>query len=181
VRKYIILSGAVLSLSLVAQAGNVKVKALPPYSGAVNGASICDQVAGNLVANCGFETGDFTSWAQSGDLSYTGVDNGSANTGAFGAYFGPVDSLGFITQTLATTAGQTYSLTFYLRNAGLPNQFTVSWDGSTISDQTDLSDFPYTTVTVDGLVASDDSTALTFGLYNLPDFFWLDDVSVVPN
>jgi hypothetical protein len=57
----------------------------------------------------------------------------------------------------------------------------VSWDGSTISDQTDLSDFPYTTVTVDGLVASDDSTALTFGLYNLPDFFWLDDVSVVPN
>ena len=24
--------------------------------------SLCDSIAGNLVANCGFETGDFTGW-----------------------------------------------------------------------------------------------------------------------
>ena len=29
--------------------------------------SICDAVSGNLVANCGFETGDFTGWILSGN------------------------------------------------------------------------------------------------------------------
>ena len=26
--------------------------------------SICDNIAGNLVVNCGFETGDLTGWTQ---------------------------------------------------------------------------------------------------------------------
>jgi len=30
------------------------------------GLSYCDGVAGNLIANCGFETGDFTDWALAG-------------------------------------------------------------------------------------------------------------------
>src|ERR1700728_1754539 len=30
------------------------------------GSSICAAVAGNLVANCGFETGDFTGWTVTG-------------------------------------------------------------------------------------------------------------------
>ncbi len=64
-------SGVVLCFSFLAQAGKVTVKALPSKSGAVNGiGSICDNVPGNLVANCGFETADFTSWAQSGNLAY---------------------------------------------------------------------------------------------------------------
>src|SRR5713226_2730052 len=107
------LSGVVLCFSFLAQAGKVKVQALPSKSAAVNG-SICDGVDGNLVMNCGFETGDFTNWAQSGNTGFTGVDDLSANSGAFGAYFGPIGDLGYITQTLSTIPGQTYSLTFYL-------------------------------------------------------------------
>ena len=29
--------------------------------------SICDGIAGNIVSNCGFESGDFTSWTRSGN------------------------------------------------------------------------------------------------------------------
>jgi hypothetical protein len=182
VRKYITLCGAVLSFSFLAQAENVTVKAWPSNSGAVNGvASICDGVAGNLVLNCGFETGDFTSWARSGDPSFTGISAAAANSGTSGLLTGPNVSLGFITQTLSTAADQTYSLTFYLRNSGRPNRYTVSWNGTIVSDQTDVADFPYVAVTIDGLVATGDSTDLTFGFFNPPDYFWFDDVSVVAN
>jgi hypothetical protein len=174
------LSGVVLCFSFLAQAGKVKVQALPSKSAAVNG-SICDGVANNLVLNCGFETGDFTNWAQSGDLSFTGVDDLSANSGAFGGFFGPIGDLGYITQTLSTTAGQTYSLTYYISNSMTPNHFTVIWDGMIVSDDTDIPDFPYMSVTVDGLTASADGTDLTFGFYNVPSYILLDDVSVVAN
>ena len=79
--------------------------------------SICDGIAGNIVANCGFETGTFASWTQSGNTGFAGVSGGGVeNSGDFGAFFGPVGSLGFITQV--TTAGRTYDLTFWLQSDG---------------------------------------------------------------
>jgi len=182
VRKYIIVSGVALCFSFVAQAAKVTVKALPSNSGAVNGiASICDGVDGNLVQNCGFESGDFTGWDQSGDPSFTGVNPSSANSGAYGGFFGPIGDLGYIAQTLTTTAGQTYSLTYYFTNSGSPNEFVVYWDGMIISDQSDLGDFPYASITVDGVTASGDSTELKFGFRNDPSYILFDDVSVVAN
>jgi hypothetical protein len=62
-----------------------------------------------------------------------------------------------------------------------PNHFTVIWDGMIVSDDTDIPDFPYMSVTVDGLTASADGTDLTFGFYNVPSYILLDDVSVVAN
>ena len=41
--------------------------------------SICDSIAGNLVANCGFETGTFSSWTQSGNTDFTGT-NGNVHS-----------------------------------------------------------------------------------------------------
>ena len=52
---------------------------------------ICQSVAGNLVANCGFETGDFTGWTQSGNLGlHRRHRRRFAFSGNYAAYLGPI-------------------------------------------------------------------------------------------
>src|SRR5262245_30460225 len=74
----------------------------------------------NLVTNPGFETGNFTGWALSGDTFFTGVDGFAPHSGSFGAFLGTsipiaifpitLPSTGSITQTLATTVGVSYNI-----------------------------------------------------------------------
>jgi len=184
-KKYAGLSIALLCFSLVAVGGSQTVKKSPAVinlSGAVTGSSQCDGVDGNLVANCGFETGDFTAWTQSGDLGFTFVDNPSAHSGTFGAAMGPVGDQGMLTQTLQTTAGGTYTLTFWLRNdGGTPNNFYIIWDGTVIDGVVDAGFFSYMQLTYDGLVASADGTDLTFSFLQVPAWWHLDDVTVTPS
>jgi hypothetical protein len=85
---------------------------------ALDPAAACDRVPGNLVVNCGFETGDFTGWTRSGDPTYTNIDTPSAHSATYGLDIGPVNDLGFIAQNLATTSGATYSLCYWLLNLG---------------------------------------------------------------
>jgi hypothetical protein len=83
---------------------------------------------------------------------------------------------------IPTVPGGSYDLSFWLRNFDSPNRFQVYWDGQLIFDQIDMPNFDYTLQSggpFSGLIASTDSTALTFGYYNLPDFFFLDDIVVV--
>jgi hypothetical protein len=55
----------------------------------------------------------------------------------------------------------------------------VATFGDTIlSTFTDLSDFPYTQF-VNTVIATSDSTLLTFSAYQVPSFFLLDDISVI--
>ncbi len=74
-------------------------------------ASICDGVAGNVIVNCGFETGDLTGWTAGGNFSFSGV-SGSApyvNSGNFGAQLGPVGSDGTLSQSFM---GNTVTFSF---------------------------------------------------------------------
>jgi len=138
----------------------------------------CARVAGNLVANCGFETGDSTGWTRSGDQSFTSIDAVSAHSGSFGLDTGPTGTLGFFAQNLATKAGGSYSLCYWLSNEGGPaNQFQVSWGGTIIRDESGRSPFPYTQSCHD-VVAPSDSTELKFGFLQVPSYFHFDDVSV---
>jgi hypothetical protein len=169
--------GLFSALILSGAAGAEKTARISNY-GNVNGGSLCDATTGNLVTNCGFETGDFSSWIQSGDLSYTSVEN-VPYSGFWAVYTGPTGDLGYVSQNLPTDPDGVYNLTFWLANSQTPNHFQVSWGGNVIFDSLDMADFSYTQFEFDGLVASTGSTELKFGFYNLPDYFALDDVVVV--
>jgi hypothetical protein len=91
--------------------------------------SICDAIASNLVANCGFETGDFTDWSTS-NLNASGVESfgfdEGPNSGSFFAALGNVGSDGTISQTLSTVIGQPYTISFYFASdGGTPNDFSA--------------------------------------------------------
>src|SRR5215831_15760142 len=79
-----------LFLSPSAQAEKKNFTPTPVRVGGNDGLNggTCAGVPGNIVANCGFETGDFTGWLQSGDPSFTGVRTdpfgiGFPNSGAY--------------------------------------------------------------------------------------------------
>jgi len=150
-----------------------------------------------LVGNAGFETGDFTDWnfaADNGNNFIDSVDGtdlfGSptipgvndslfVHSGIYGAFLGQTGSLGFISQTLPTTSGQRYKLSFWLDNpaTGTPNEFNASWNGTTLFDGVNLGKFAWTNMQF-VVSATQSSTILQFGFLNDLNAFGLDDVTV---
>jgi len=163
--------------------GGTAVTSPPPGGGIGHDtASICDGVAGNLVMNCGFETGDFTGWSLTGNTGYTGVYGSPYNnSGNYGAYLGPIGSDGFLSQTITDAPGATLDLSFWLENEYYgPDEFSVQWDGTTILNLgSNLGPFGYTNYNVAGLPGTGSDT-LQFTYYQTPSYFGLDDVVVIP-
>lgn len=136
--------------------------------------------ADNLVTNPGFETGDFTGWTQSGNTGFTGVDSQAPRSGNFAAFFGPIETLGFISQSLTTVPGEIYQLSYWLNNTSAGNNaFQVSWGGDIVGTSLiNSAGFAYTQFSVPGLLATSGSTTLSFGFRNDEGFWNFDDVSV---
>jgi hypothetical protein len=148
------------------------------------GASAPD-VAGELVINGGFETGNFTGWNVA--TGNAGVDMASAHSGTYGAFFNPVGAVGFIFGGAGTTAFALYDLTFWLANdGGTPNHFEVSWGGAVLDSANNAPAMPYTRFTYAGLHGANGppgsplvaSTHVDFGFRNDALKWHLDDVSV---
>ena len=138
-------------------------------------------VAGNLVDNPGFETGDFTGWTVGGLTAYTNVVSYApyVNTGDYGAQFSGVSGdPGLLSQTLTTDPGQDYVVDFWLYSfGGTPSGFSVTFDGTSLFSETNMPAAPYTEYTFT-TTAVDSSALLQFSAYDNPSYFGLDDVSV---
>ena len=146
------------------------------------GNDIC-QVPGNLVQNCGFETGDFTSWLQSGNTGFTSVSTFYAFSGNYGAQLGPVGSDGFLSQFVGDNSTQ-YFVSFALYNdGGAPNDFTVYWNGTDVGpDLVDAANFSYTELS--GILSGNSgagSNEITFAFRQDPSYWGLDSVVVRNN
>jgi len=133
------------------------------------------------VVNPGFETGNFSGWTTipAGSGSFFGVD-GAPHTGNNAAFFGGVTagSYDMILQDLATTPGQSYTLRFWLANdGGTPSSFQALWGGSTVVNVTNSAGFDYTLFSAN-VTATSATTQLKFQSYQVPAFFFLDDISV---
>jgi hypothetical protein len=141
----------------------------------------CTTITGNLITNCGFETGDFTGWdvLDSGNMRVFALPN----NGSFAAALGSVSHPGCIGQTLATNPGQAYTLSFALLNSTSPNNFSnnfyVLHNGVAVSgDMQNMPDFGYTQYMIRDsmrfVAVGNDS--VHFCARNDPNFFFLDDV-----
>jgi hypothetical protein len=102
--------------------------------------SECDAIPGNLVMNCGFETGDFTDWAV--DANATGVasdfDGILPHSGSFFAFLGDTSGTypyGTLSQTITDTSGDTLQLSYWLGSDGAtPNYNEVDWNGVVVPE-----------------------------------------------
>jgi len=145
--------------------------------------SLAGTAQANIVSNGGFETGNFSGWTQFGN---TGFDSVSTNAlvvqaGSQGASFGEVGAFSGIFQTLATTAGASYQISFWLRNISsvTPNAMAFNWNGGGAElSFTNAAAFGYTNYTY-LLAATGATTDLRFGFRHDPAFWALDTVSVV--
>ena len=153
--------------------------------------------------NGGFETGDLTDWTLVGstdlvfalaadDVDVAGTaalpgqpDELFVHSGLYGAYLGewaspyltPVPpAVGSLSQTVATTAGQQYLVSFWLtcvpdsQGVTTNNEFIAKWNNSTLYAQTNLGAFGWTNLQF-VVPATTASTTLEFDFNNDPGAF----------
>ena len=177
-------------------AGGLVLAALIGASSSANAtpASACDLVAGNLIQNCGFETGTFSSWNKNipsgvSNLTvttpgYTGTDKATF-AGGIGPTTPNVDTL---SQGFATTPGHLYELSFeYMftgesTNGGFVGYFdTVFHTLGTITDAPptpwSLADFTFGATTLNTIlfIGGNDPN----GQFSVDDFV-VKDITPVP-
>jgi hypothetical protein len=150
--------------------------------------------------NGGFETGDFTAWTLTGDAGTddyvtTGVSDVSPHSGTYFAALGEVSVQAYLSQMLPTSASQKYLLSLWLNNplsatnssgrrhpvivTNNPNEFSVSWNGSTLYDKQNFGVLDWTNLQF-VVTATGGSTVLQIGGRDDNSYLGLDDVSVTP-
>ena len=148
-------------------------------------ADTCNGVSGNLITNCGFETGDFTGWSGTApaDTFDNFVNNATPYEGTYDALLGP-PTPETLSQTFLTTPGEQYTVEFALMSdgdyiPGNPNSFEADFGSTVLFSESDVNMSPFSLMSYT-VTATDPSTTLNFTVENDTSFFELDSVSVAP-
>jgi MYXO-CTERM domain-containing protein len=162
-----------------------------------NAASACNSITGNLVANCGFETGSFSSWTLSGNDVPTELNNLygvegtdpldgiSPHSGSDQAFFADLDANSTtMSQSIPTTVGGVYTVVFYLAQdtsitAPYSNDLSVSFGGNLFDSLTAIPVEGYTKYLFE-TTATSSSTLLSFKFGDDLGELLVDDISVTP-
>jgi hypothetical protein len=138
----------------------------------------------SIVLNGGFETGDFSGWTETSTdaIPFPFVVQGSTvHSGTYAAALNGDPGENSITQTLATTAGQFYTFSFWLDHPYTdngPSDFSALWNGSPVLQLTSpLSNFTWTQYSFT-VQATNNSTPIEFTSREVPAYTYLDDITV---
>lgn len=150
----------------------------------------CDAVSGNVVTNCGFETGTFSGWKLVDTGNYSTVDTHHPASGTYAATLGPEP--GSLSQTVTDVVGTLYYFSFDMQNEvavdanGVPfpgpDSFQVSVIDSS-NNTTNLfgpSSIPQTNsyANYGFYFTGSGSDTIMFTLNNVPSYYDLDNVTV---
>lgn len=144
------------------------------------GTTVPSQAAPNLVTNGSFETGDFTGWTQTGNTGFSGVTcpGGAPDGNCFG-FFGPIGSVGGISQTLNTQPNTQYVIDFsFSADGGIPSSFAASFGGVPLISLTNPPASTFHTLSFAALSSGGATTTLAFNFRDDPGFLSLDAVSL---
>src|SRR5271170_4961578 len=137
-----------------------------------------------LVANGNFATGNLTDWTLGGNYTSAAfgpeiyIDTNAEGGSSYAAGMGSVGADGTLSQTIATTAGQTYTLSFWLQNESSgTNDFSAIWNGQTLLSLTNAAQSGYTEYTYT-VTATSSTTTLEFSAANVPSQWDLDNISL---
>ena len=147
----------------------------------------------NLIVNGGFETGDVTGWTLGGDTSsdvpaaVAGPNplapNDAPHTGVHYALFTGLPDEQTMSQTVATTDGQHYTVDFWVMQdqpiSNVGNDFSVSWNGTALTSLTDVGQQSNYTEYQFDVTGTAGSSTLEFSGSNGSGFWDVDDVSVL--
>lgn len=143
--------------------------------------SMCDAMAGNLVRNCGFESG-FNYWTVSnndfGADGNTQVVSGEQNSGDYFAALGTIGKDVNISQSFNDTFGTQYWFSFYVSapNADSPSDFSAEWNGTILVSEINPAWQGYEEYSY--LVTGTGNDTITFLGRDDPTWVGLDDVYV---
>jgi uncharacterized repeat protein (TIGR03803 family) len=136
-----------------------------------------------LIDNGGFELGSFSGWLVSGATNELSIQTNAAavHSGSFGALEGPGGSMAFLGQSVATTPGDSYSLSFWLdgTNNSAADEIRTSWNGAVISDLTIDGTLGWTNLQF-VVVATNTVSSFSIGLQAGASSISLDDVALTP-
>lgn len=146
--------------------------------------SECNDVEGNMIANCGWESNCWGGWHPGGPIVDIGRD-GFSHSGDYYGIIHPHSDLDYIGQDyLPTDVNQAYTLSFWIRSDSPIEQLQVIWS-SQDTDQTMLNlqnvDAPdWTQIVVPDMVAWQDAMFVYWYFGNSVSGIAIDDVVFTP-